>query len=137
MSRDLGGGGSQRQLVETARGLDRSLFEPHVGCFFAHGLRAQDLEAAKIPLVEFPVRSFKSPSLLKVGRQFGAYLSEHRIRIVHTFDVPANLFGVFAARWYKTPLVLSSMRASRALTPGIYRRILRLTDRVADAVVGN
>lgn len=137
MSRDLGGGGSQRQLVETARGLDRSLFEPHVGCFFADGLRVADLAAARIPLVEFPVRSFKSPAVLKIGRQMGAYLREHKIRIVHTFDVPATIFGVLTARWYNTPLVVSSMRASRALSPGIYRKLLRVTDRLADAIVVN
>jgi L-malate glycosyltransferase len=137
MSRDLGGGGSQRQLVETARGLDRTLFEPHVGCFFAEGLRVRELSAANIALTEFPVRSFKSPSMITVARQLGAYIRDHRIRIVHTFDVPAAIFGVFVARWYKTLLVLSSMRASRALTSDSHRRMLRLTDRVVDAVVVN
>lgn len=136
-SRDLGGGGSQRQLTEVARRLDRSLFSPHVGCFFPTGLRLAELAQASVPVAEFPVRSFKSPSAFRVAAQFGRYLRQHNITLVHSFDVPMNLFSVSAARWYKTPIVISSMRASRSLTPGIYHRWLRLTDRMVDAVVVN
>lgn len=137
LSRDLGGGGSQRQLVEVARRLDRSLFSPHVGCFYSSGLRLDELRQASVPVAEFPVRSFKSPSALRVAARFGRYLREHNIVLVHSFDVPMNLFAVCAARWYRTPLVLSSQRASRSLTPGLYHRWLRLTDRMVDAIVVN
>jgi glycosyltransferase involved in cell wall biosynthesis len=136
-SRDLGGGGSQRQLAEVARRLDRSLFSPHVGCFFPNGLRLEELSQASVPVAEFPVRSFKSPSAFRVAAQFGRYLRQNNIALVHSFDVPMNLFSVSAARWYKAPIVLSSMRASRSLTPGIYHRWLRLTDRMVDAIVVN
>ena len=137
LSRDLGGGGSQRQLVEVARRLDRSLFSPHVGCFHATGLRLEELQQAGVPVVEFPVRSFKSPSAFRVAAQFGRYLREHGITLVHSFDVPMNLFAVTAARWYRAPLVLSSQRASRTLTPGFHHRWLRLTDRMVDTIVVN
>lgn len=137
LSRDLGGGGSQRQLSEVALRLDRSLFSPHVGCFFASGLRLTELEKASVPVTEFPVRSFRSPSTFVVASRLGRYLRENRVAIVHSFDVPANLFAVPAARWFRTPIVLSSMRASRQLTPGIYHRLLRLTDRMVDGVVVN
>lgn len=137
LSRDLGGGGSQRQLVEVALRLDRSLFSPHVGCFFASGLRLAELEKASIPVTEFPVRSFRSPATLRVASRLGHYLRENSIAIVHSFDVPANLFAVPAAKWFRTPIVLSSMRASRCLTPGVYHRLLRLTDRMVDAIVVN
>jgi glycosyltransferase involved in cell wall biosynthesis len=137
MSRSLGGGGSERQMTELACLLDRSRFQPHVGCFFLEGVRKADLQAAGVPLVEFPVRSFASPSLLSAGQMLGEYVQEHGIRIVHSFDVPANLFGVFAARWFDVPVVISSQRAFRSLTPGIYHHLLRVTDQVADAIVVN
>jgi glycosyltransferase involved in cell wall biosynthesis len=57
--------------------------------------------------------------------------------LVHTFDTPSNLFGVPAARFARTPVVLSSQRAYRELTPPLGRSLLRITDRMADAVVVN
>jgi glycosyltransferase involved in cell wall biosynthesis len=38
---------------------------------------------------------------------------------------------------YRAPVVLASQRASRSLTPGITRRLLRLTDRMAHGIVVN
>jgi glycosyltransferase involved in cell wall biosynthesis len=137
MSRSLGIGGSERQLTEIARSLDRSRFEPHVGCFHAGGFRTEELLIAGVPVVEFPVKSFIAISALTGLMAMGRYLEAHRIRLVHTFDLPANLFGVPAARLFRVPHVISSQRAHRALTPGLRRRLLRVTDRLVDAIVVN
>jgi glycosyltransferase involved in cell wall biosynthesis len=51
--------------------------------------------------------------------------------------VPLDLFGVPVARLFRSPVVLSSQRAHRALTPGATRHWLRLTDRIADGIVVN
>ena len=66
MVRELGIGGTERQLVETARFLQRERFVPHVGCFRPDGLRRRDLEQAGVPILHLPVYSFKSPAVLKV-----------------------------------------------------------------------
>jgi len=137
MARELGLGGTERQLAETALCLDRRRFEPHVGCFSAGGVRERELCQAGIPVVEFPVRSLISSSALSGAVHMGRYLADHSIRLVHTFDVPADLFGVPVARLFRTPVVLSSQRAHRALTPGATRHLLRLTDRIADGIVVN
>jgi glycosyltransferase involved in cell wall biosynthesis len=65
------------------------------------------------------------------------YLERHAIDITHSFDVPANLFGVPTAVACRVPLVLSSQRASRGLTPGIYHHLLRITDQMVDGIVVN
>ena len=137
MSRSLGIGGSERQLTEIARSLDQSRFKPHVGCFHAGGFRKEELLLAGMPVVEFSVKSFIRPSALTGLLAVGRYLEAHRIRLVHTFDLPANLFGVPAARLFRVPRVISSQRAHRALTPGLRRRLLRVTDRLVDAIVVN
>ncbi|MEO8130945.1 MAG: glycosyltransferase family 4 protein [Bryobacteraceae bacterium] len=137
MARELGLGGTERQLTEIARALDRSRFAPHVGCLHAEGLRGTELETAGVPIVRFPVQSLYRPSTISAAREMGGYLKQHRIQLVHTFDVPMNLFGVPVARAYRTPVVLSSQRAFRDLTPGMHRRLLRVTDRLVDGVVVN
>jgi glycosyltransferase involved in cell wall biosynthesis len=137
MARELNLGGTERQLTEIARALDRKQFEAHVGCFRPEGLRGEELRAAGVPVVRFPTDSFLSPSLWRGVRSMGAYIRERGVGIVHTFDVPMNLFGVPAARMFGVPRVISSQRAHRGLTPGIRRHLLRLTDQIADAIVVN
>jgi glycosyltransferase involved in cell wall biosynthesis len=137
LARELGLGGTERQLTETALALDRSGFEPHVGCFTAGGFRARELRDAGVPILELGVTSFASPSALAGARRMGAYLAEHRIELVHAFDVPMDLFAVPVARFFRVPAVLSSQRASRSLTPGATRHLLRLTDRMAHGIIVN
>ena len=137
LARELGPGGTERQLTELGRSLDRSQFEPHVGCFHTDGFRGEELRQAGVPTVQFPVRSLYKPSTIAAGRLLGDYLGRHRIPLVHSFDTPMNVFGVFAARAYRAPVVISSQRAYRSLARGMSRHLLRLTDRMVDAVVVN
>jgi glycosyltransferase involved in cell wall biosynthesis len=135
--RELGIGGTERQLVETARFLQGERFDPHVGCFRPDGLRRKDLEQAGVPILHLPVYSFKSPAVLTAARQLLRYLRQHRIQIVHSFDAPLNVFAVPIARLAGTPAVISSQRGDRNLTTQRLKRLLRITDRLVDAVVVN
>jgi glycosyltransferase involved in cell wall biosynthesis len=135
LARELGIGGSERQLAVTAASLDRSRFEPHVGCFH-EGFRAEELRTAGVSVIRFPVTSFKSGSAFRGARMMGRYLRQHNIQLVHTFDTPLNVFGVPVARAYRTPVVLSSQRAHRELSGG-FRRLLRITDAMAQGIVVN
>jgi glycosyltransferase involved in cell wall biosynthesis len=137
MSRQLSYGGTEKQIAEVAKGLDRDRFQAHVGCFVPGGMRADELSAAGIPIVPFDVRSFKSPSALSAARHMGRYIHENNIKIVHTFDVPTDIFGVFTAAAYKTPFIISSQRAQRRLSDRRTRALLRLTDKLSDRVVVN
>ncbi|MGE5489509.1 MAG: glycosyltransferase [bacterium] len=135
--RELGIGGSERQAAEIARALDRDRFSPHVACFRPGGIRSQELEAAGVPVFTISLNSFRSPSLLRALSVFRRYVRRHAIELVHSFDVPANLFAVPAARISGVPRVLSSQRAHRDLTPGLFRHLLRVTDRLAGGIVVN
>ena len=137
MSYWLEAGGSERQLTEIALGLDRSRYEPHVGVFRAEGLQYERLRSAGVPVVQFPLRSFRDPSIVTSAICIHRYLAEHAIDIVHTFDVPTNLLGVPISAASRTPVVISSQRAYRNLTPGIRHHLLRITDRMVDGIVVN
>lgn len=141
MSYYLGPGGSERQLTEIARGLKRDDFSVRVGSFYPKGLRADELRAAGVPLISFPVRSFLRPSVLRVAHQLRRYVETERIDLVHTFDPPSTLFAVpalaFGRGARRRPVILSSQRGHRDLNPGLGRRLLRGTDRWADGIVVN
>jgi glycosyltransferase involved in cell wall biosynthesis len=136
MVRELDLGGSERQLTEVAKSLDRTRFEPHVGCFRLDGLRASELAEAGVPVAHFPVRSFRHPSVLSVARQLVKYIKQHRIQLVHTFDVPTTIFAVPAGR-FTNAVMVASQRAHRDLTSGVMRRLLRATDSIAAGIVVN
>ncbi len=124
-------------MTEVARGLDRQLFEPHVATFHPHGIRADELRADGVPVLHLPVTSFASASALQGGLALIRYIRRHRIRLVHSFDVPLNIFAVPFVKLAHGPVVLSSQRAHRNLTPGIYTRLLRFTDLMVDGIVVN
>jgi len=137
MIRELGLGGTERQLSAVARSLDPSKFTVHIGCFQDQGLRRQELDQAGIPIVRFPVRSFRSPSLFTGALEMRRYIREHGIRLVHPFDYPAIAFGIPVARTCSNVVAVSSQRYHRSLRPGWPHHMQRVTDRLADAVVVN
>jgi len=137
MARELHIGGSERQMTETAKWLDRSIFEPHVGCFRPAGIRGDELREFGVSVVQFPVYSYRSPAALRQAFSLIRYVRQHRIRIVHTWDYPLNVYAVPIARLGTGAVAISSQRSHRDLIPPGYRRLIRFSDRMAHAVVVN
>ena len=133
MVRQLDHGGSERQAAEIAKNLDRSRFLPHAGVFRAGGLRWRELHEAGIPVVRFPVDSLAD---LRGIPAIARYVWEQGIRLIHTFDVPTNLYAAPAARLAGCEVVVTSQRAHRGLEPRS-RPWLRLVDFLSDGVVVN
>jgi glycosyltransferase involved in cell wall biosynthesis len=136
MARELGPGGSERQLTEIAKRLDRRRFSPCVG-YFRGGMRLEELTDAGVPAVQIDISSFKKPDVLSKTLSFGKFLRRRGIAIVHTFDYPLTSFAVPVARWFGVPIVLSSQRGHRRLIPPAYRQIVRCTDLIVDGIVVN
>src|ERR1035441_10310983 len=84
MVRELNLGGTERQTAGIAKALDRSRSDPPAGCFRPAGLRADDLRAAGMPIVHFPVPSLAS---VKGALRIAAYVREQNIRLVPTLPV--------------------------------------------------
>jgi len=137
LARELDLGGSERQLAEIAKNLDRSRFEPHVGFFRPGGLRAKELELAGVPAIQFPLHSFKSLEVLGAAQSLVRFIRKRKIQLVHTFDYPLTVFAAPVARLLSSAVVVSSQRAHRELIPRPYFRMVRWTDRIVDAIVVN
>jgi glycosyltransferase involved in cell wall biosynthesis len=137
MTQYLTQGGSERQLTATALSLAGAGFRAHVAAFRPGGIRAEELAAGDIPILDLRLESFVRPSLLRSAWRLGRYIQTHNIRLVHGFDVPSTLFGIPAARWFGVDVALSSQRAHRELVSMGRRHLLRVTDQIVDGIVVN
>jgi glycosyltransferase involved in cell wall biosynthesis len=133
----LSGGGSERQLTEFAKAIDRKRFQPHVIVFRNDEAKAAELHSLHIPVVRIPVHSFASPSIISASLQLRRYFRRHHIRIFHAFDLPLAVAGVPVARLAGVDVVLSSVRGHRELYSHLYRRLVRWTDPLVHGIVVN
>lgn len=136
MAHSLGHGGGERQLALTALNIDRSRFEPHVGCCEG-GFWVDRLREAGVRFFFMGPRSLLSPSALRETRRLRAYIREHGIRIVQTFDYSMNVLGVPAARSVRGVVVISNLRCHTSLIPRRYRLLNLMAIRSSAAVVVN
>lgn len=135
--RSLGHGGCERDAAKIAVGLDRSRFEPHIAIFHDGGVLTPQVDAAGVPILSLPLRSFVNSSFFVASRKMGAYIRRHGIRLVHAFDVPCDIFAAPVARWYRVPAVVTSQLSYRSMYPAWQRAALRLTDWLSDRIVTN
>lgn len=133
----LAQGGCERDAAKIAVGLDRSCFEPHVAVFHAGGYRTPEVEAAGVPIVALPVRSFLNSTVVKGARQLSAYIRRHNIQLVHAFDVPLDILSAPVARFCRVPVVITAQLSYRNMYTRSRQAALRMTDWLADRVVVN
>lgn len=136
MARTLDAGGTERQLTETAIKLDRSRFCPHIGCVESEGFRADELRRAGVPILQLPMTSLTNVQSLRSAFRLRRYIREHRIDLIHTFDVGMNIFAIPTARFFGTP-ALSSQRCYEDTIWPRYRRAVHVAHHIADGVVAN
>lgn len=103
--------GSENHLLSLLRGMDRREFCFHVGILaelrhipLLQGYR-QTLIEAGVAVSFFPMRKFLDLSLILRLRR---YMREHRIELVHTHLIHADLYGTLAAKAARIPTIISS-----------------------------
>jgi glycosyltransferase involved in cell wall biosynthesis len=134
--RELGSGGIERDVAKLAMGLDPLRFLPYVAAYKPEGVRYEELRKAGIPIIRLNVTSFKSASIISTAVQFGRFLKEKQIRLLHAFD-PSAVFAVPLARLLRVPVTLTHTVGHRGLLDSMTQRQLICADRLADAVVVN
>jgi L-malate glycosyltransferase len=130
-------GGTERQVMTLATGLDSARFDLSLAC-----LRSSDLlpEMARLPgwpPEEYSVTNLYNPRAIAARLRFASHLRARRIHIVHTYNFYPNAFAIPAAWIARVPVIVASIRDM-----GVYltRRQLdaqRLVCRLADRVVVN
>jgi len=135
-ARELDQGGVERDVTKIAMHLDRSRFEPHVGAFYAKGLRYEELCSAGIPILDLPLRSLMSRDAIHLAAKMRRYIKQHRIQIVHAYDA-SGVFTLPVARLARVPVTIGSQLSYRAILDKRTQRLLRWSDYVPDAILVN
>jgi sugar transferase (PEP-CTERM/EpsH1 system associated) len=105
-------GGAERQVVEIVRRLDRSRFEPLVGCLVKKGRWGEALQREGVRVVEFA----KRPGLdLRLLGRLARLLREERVSVVHTHAFTAATWGRLAAAVARTPVVIAHEHSAFSL----------------------
>lgn len=130
-------GGTERQLVQTLRLLDRDKYDLVVGCLKRRGPFLADVESLGIPIVEFPITSLRNRGTLAWMRKLVHFLRSEKIDIVHAFDYYTDIFAIPAARWAGVPVVIASRRDLAHSRTALERAALSTVCRMAHGIVAN
>ncbi len=99
-------GGTEQQILELSRGLDRERFEPTV-CCFRHGRKALEIESLGVPVLHLKKRAKADFSLpLRLAR----LMRRDKYDLVQTYLWTANTWGRIAALLARVPVVVASER---------------------------
>ena len=130
-------GGTERQLFELIRRLDRARFRPMLACFKPGGELLPALRELGIEPEVFPLRgSLAQPNTAFQVARMAMMIRQNDIRIVHAHDFYSNVIGVAAASVAGAKSIASRRDLAHWLG-GTQRKALRLACRMADAVIAN
>lgn len=130
-------GGTERQVVNLARELDRSRFELHLACFKKRGEFMREVVSNGIPLSAYPIHRLLRPSTALQMLRLAGDLRRKRIQIVRSYGLYPNLFALPAAWLAGVPVRIASIRdTGDHLTPK-QRRAQRWVSSFAQRVLVN
>jgi glycosyltransferase involved in cell wall biosynthesis len=130
-------GGTERQLFELIRRVDRRRFRPLVACFKAKGELLPRLRELGIEPLEFPLGGtlLHATTAVQIARM-ALYCHLEKVKIIHAHDFYSNLIGVAAAKLAGARAIASRRDLGHWLSP-IQRRALRFMMWRSDYVIAN
>lgn len=103
-------GGTERQMIELARRLDRSRWAVHVATFHARGGWFHRVFEAVESVTEFPLTTFRSVHAGRMFWTFAEWCSAWRIAVIQTTELYSNMFALPAAALAGVPVRIGSRR---------------------------
>jgi len=126
-------GGTEQQILETARRIDRSRFEPLV-CCFRHGAKAREIEELGVPVLHEPKHLKADPGFVV---RLARLMRRERVDLLQTYLWTANTWGRLAARMAGIRHVVASERNVDIWEERYKRVIGRWLARSTDRVIAN
>jgi glycosyltransferase involved in cell wall biosynthesis len=130
-------GGTERQVVNLALGIDPSRFDLHLACLRCSGSLLGELKSLQVPRPEFRIGRFYNPRTFWQGMRLAQYIRKNRIQIVHSYGFYSNVFTVPTAWLAGKSFVIASIRDTGDVLTPVQRRVQRMVCRLADCVLVN
>jgi glycosyltransferase involved in cell wall biosynthesis len=102
--------GAQVHLGQLIKGLDREAFEPRVCCLLKGGPVAESLQQSGVPVEVLGLTNIYGPKAWHGLIRLVRLLRTQRIELIHTYLVSSNVYGTFAARLARVPIVVTTRR---------------------------
>jgi glycosyltransferase involved in cell wall biosynthesis len=102
-------GGTERQMTELVRRLDRTRWQVHVAGFHARGAWLDRVREAA-PFTDLDVRSLRRADAVDRARRFARWCIDRNLQVLHTTDLPSNIFGQPAAAFARVPVRIANRR---------------------------
>lgn len=133
----FGIGGTEQQIANLTRMLDRSRFDLRMGCLKCWGDFLGGIEKGRIPVSEYAINRLYHIWTFKQQMRLASDIRRYQIQIVHSYNFYANAFAIPAAKLAGAPVTIASIRdAGVYLTPA-KRRVQRVLCRWADCILVN
>jgi L-malate glycosyltransferase len=130
-------GGTERQFVHVANGLDPSRFEVEIACFDYVGPLLQVLRR-DVPVHLYSAKgSFYNRHSLRSQWRLAKDIRTRRIDIVHAYGWYPNVFAIPPARLSLRPRIIASVRDVGAYMTPLKVRALKLSCSLSDCVLVN
>jgi len=134
----FGIGGTEKQVVNLTKRMDRSAFDLSFGCTNRWGaLLDEVVQHQGIDVVEYPLSSLYNFNAFRQQFRFARVLRKSRTQIVHSYNFYANVFCIPAAKLAGVPCVVASIRDLGIYLSPTKLVLQRLVCRMADRVVVN
>ncbi len=130
-------GGTERQVVNIGKGLDRTRFDLQFACLHRIGELLAECHEQGWSISEYKIRRLYGWATWKLQVAFAKQLRRQRIQILHTYSFYPNVFGIPAARLAGVPVILGSVRDIGDIWTPRQHNVQKLCCRMADHLVVN
>ncbi len=130
-------GGTERQMFELVRRLDRRRWRPLIATFKPGGELLPQLRALDIEPMVFPLNgSLTQPNTALQVMRMAWHLRKHNVRVLHAHDFYSNVIGVAAATVARVRSIASRRDLAHWLNP-TQRKALTFSLKLSHCVVAN
>lgn len=134
----FGIGGTEKQVVNLATRIDRSVFDLSFGCLSRWGELIGEIEQGQgLAVAEYPLHSFYELNAFRQQWRFARALRRDRIQIMQSYNFYGNVFSIPAAKLAGVPCIIASIRDLGVFLRPAQLRAQKLICRFADKIVVN
>jgi glycosyltransferase involved in cell wall biosynthesis len=134
----FGVGGTEKQVANLTKRMDRRAFDLSFACMNRWGELIQEIEDHQgIEVSEYPLESLYELNAFRQQWRFAKALRRDRTQILHSYNFYANMFSLPAAKLAGVPCIVASIRDMGIYLSPMKLQAQKLVCRLADRIVVN